>query len=192
MSSHQAIRPLDDWLDSRLRSTVTEDLRYEASIYGPINALLGHVFPLGQRFMVKPQPKLRPLVLAEPGKERVSIDSMNNPMEDRKLGREKVHEPDFIVVKAGAVYGGDEPLVLVEVKRNGTPSAYDWDQMLRYMHSIKEKQKATSFRGYFVVGEKTYIYKMHADDGLDAVCTGAVATVDGLKAELESHAKAYW
>jgi hypothetical protein len=56
------VRPLDQWLDTRLDSTLKENLRYEASWYGPINSLLTHVFPLQQRFMIKPQPKLRPVV----------------------------------------------------------------------------------------------------------------------------------
>jgi|SRR5882762_5736962 hypothetical protein len=61
ISAFPLVRPLDEWLERRLASTMKEDIRYEALFYGPINSLLTHVFPLHQQFMVKPQPKLHPV-----------------------------------------------------------------------------------------------------------------------------------
>jgi len=41
------VRPLDAWLASHIISTMQDDhVHYEASLYGPLNGLLGHVFPL--------------------------------------------------------------------------------------------------------------------------------------------------
>jgi hypothetical protein len=100
-----------------------EDLHYEASFYGPINSLLTHVFPLQQRFMVKPQPKLHPVAgMPSPHSEakssgRVSINSMNNVVQSRQAGRISTDEPDFIVVKAGFEYRGDLALAVIEVKK---------------------------------------------------------------------------
>src|SRR5882762_8662415 len=93
MSAFPPVCPLDEWLERRLASTMKEDLRYEASFYGPINSLLTHIFPLCQQFMVKPQPKLHPVAgmpplhsEAESG-GRVFIDSMNNVVQSRKAGQ---------------------------------------------------------------------------------------------------------
>jgi hypothetical protein len=114
-----------------------EVLRYEASFYGPINSLLTHVFPLRQRFMVKPQPKLHPVAgMPPPHSEaessgRVSINSMKNAVQSRKAGRVSTDEPDFIIVKAGFEYGGDLALAIIEVKKNHERlTVLDWDQAL--------------------------------------------------------------
>jgi len=57
----QGARPLPIWLQQRLYSTFdSEHVRYEASQYGPLNGMLGHVFPVERCFMVKPQAKIRP------------------------------------------------------------------------------------------------------------------------------------
>ena len=93
------VRPLDAWLESRIASTIEDNhVRYEASYYGPLNGLLGHVFPLQRTFMVEPQPKLRPMKGQPPENrtegERVSIDSMSNTVLSRDTaegrGRETV------------------------------------------------------------------------------------------------------
>jgi hypothetical protein len=135
MSAFPPVQPLDEWLQRRLASTIEEDLRYEASFYGPINSLLTHVFPLQQQFMVKPQPKLHPVAGMPPpqsdaeSSEQVSIDSMNNVVQSRKAGRVLTDEPDFIVVKAGFEYGGDLALAVVEVKKKREKiTRVDWDQ----------------------------------------------------------------
>jgi len=149
MSAFPPVRPLDEWLQRRLASTIEEDLRFEASFYGPINSLLTHVFPLQQRFMVKPQPKLHPVAGMPPpqseaeSSERVSIDSMNNVVQSRKAGRVSTDEPDFIVVKAGFEYGGDLALAVVEVKKKHEKiTRVDWDQALRYLRNISHKNPA--------------------------------------------------
>src|SRR6202051_3610817 len=61
MSAFPPVQPLDKWLERHLASIMQENLRYKASLYGSINSLLTHVFPLCQQFMVKPQPKLHPV-----------------------------------------------------------------------------------------------------------------------------------
>jgi hypothetical protein len=59
--------------------------------------------------MIKPQPKVRPVVMQLEGRieegSRVSIDSMNNPVPPRINRRDGgVAELDFIAVKAGFGY----------------------------------------------------------------------------------------
>lgn len=196
MASDQAIRPLDAWLQSRLESTVNDDLRYESSHYGPINSLLTHVFPLHRRFMIKPQPKLRPIITnvdeRVEGGERVSIDSMNNPVKTRAEGREIVLEPDFIAVKAGSEYGGDQALAVIEVKRAGKRTASDWDQIQRYMTAIFDKHPASDLKGYLVVGKFTFVYEPSKVKGIGAICIDRIDTAKELKGHLESHAVDHW
>src|ERR1700692_2280204 len=159
MSAFPPVRPLDEWLQRCLASTVEEDLHYEASFYGPINSLLMHVFPLQQWFMVKPQPKLHPVAGMPPSQseaessEQVFIDSMNNVIQSRKACRVSTDEPDFIVVKAGFEYGGDLALAVVEVKKKREKvMRVDWDQALRYLHNILHKKPAPDLTVYLVTG----------------------------------------
>jgi hypothetical protein len=113
------IRPLEPWLESRFLSNLTDDnVRYESSQYGPINGILGHVFPIQQRFMVKPQAKLRPLNdPREIADARTSIDSNSNELFSRTTPQGKkergIDEPDFIIVKSGPAYGDDLPLAII-------------------------------------------------------------------------------
>jgi hypothetical protein len=104
--------------------------------YGPLNSMLGHVFPVERTFMVKPQAKIRPpyTQVRQPDRQSddsdlpldtetvtwVSIDSMGDITTSRMVdsARECVDEPDFIVVKSGPEYGSDRPLAIVEVKKD--------------------------------------------------------------------------
>ena len=60
-------------LIERLRNTVTSNPHYEATWYGPYNAVLSHYFPYQQRFLIKPQPKLREAIA-----ESLSEDSFSS------------------------------------------------------------------------------------------------------------------
>jgi len=199
MSAFPPVRPLDEWLQRRLASTIEEDLRFEASFYGPINSLLTHVFPLQQRFMVKPQPKLHPVAGMPPpqseaeSSERVSIDSMNNVIQSRKAGRVSTDEPDFIVVKAGFEYGGDLALAVVEVKKKRKKiMRVDWDQALRYLCNILHKNPAPDLTVYLVTGATTYSVQLPMGEEDMVPITYQFPTLTGLQSSLECISKRHW
>jgi hypothetical protein len=198
MSAFPPVRPLDEWLQRHLASTIEEDLRFEASFYGPINSLLTHVFPLQQRFMVKPQPKLHPVAGMPPpqseaeSSERVSIDSMNNVVQSRKAGRVSTDEPDFIVVKAGFEYGGDLALAVVEVKKHEKITRVDWDQALRYLRNISHKNPASDLTVYLVTGATTYSVQLPMGEEVMVPIRYQFPTLTGLQSSLEGISKRHW
>jgi hypothetical protein len=198
MSAFPPVRPLDEWLERRLASTMKKDLRYEALFYGPINSLLTHVFPLRQRFMVKPQPKLHPVAgMPPPHSEaksggRVSIDSMNNVVQSRQAGRVSTDEPDFIVVKAGFEYGGDLALAVVEVKKKCEGlTVLDWDQALRYLCNISHKKSAPDLKVYLVTGATTYSLQLPMGENMEPI-RYKFPTLTGLQSSLEGIPKHHW
>ena len=197
------VRPLDAWLASRIVSTIQDDhVRYEASQYGPLNGLLGHVFPLQRTFMVKPQPKLRPTTgpapVNPPPGVRVSTDSMNNLVPSRTTAagraREAVFEPDFIIVKAGPNYGDDTALAIVEVKNeeDGVPLSVDVDQIVKYMASIFSKAPANDLKGYLVVKGTTSVYGLPATANIPAQQLVVIDTATQLKGNLKMLAHTHW
>src|SRR5882762_6289184 len=111
---------IPDWLLHRLHAASHAPPRYEASLYGPVDSILATYFPPEQRFMVKPQGKVRPGYEYDVGEvARQSFDSYNHPVQPRGQGEENdVKIPDFIVVKGSATLTDDIPLLLVEIKRD--------------------------------------------------------------------------
>ncbi|KIY47091.1 hypothetical protein FISHEDRAFT_75002 [Fistulina hepatica ATCC 64428] len=87
---------------------------YESSLYGPISALLGRIFPLKRRWMVKPQPRLRNAVELTPGHRPVgSQDSLGVI-----VGRAKDDViPDFTVCAFTEDLHPDRLAMIVEGKR---------------------------------------------------------------------------
>lgn len=166
------------WLPLRFLDCITTPLaKYEASMYGPFNAVLHHLFPLADSFMTKPQGLLRMHRDPDHTGGRVSIDSMGGPVFHRRV-EEPVDskepspkQPDFLVVKAGPAYGKDLPVVVVEIKRHDTHPHEDQLQMTEYMYRIYEKLRAIEahpssfehFRGYLVERRMTYEYRLPAD-----------------------------
>ncbi|KAG5634056.1 hypothetical protein H0H81_003593 [Sphagnurus paluster] len=160
------------WLPIRFLDSLTTPLaKYEASLYGPFDAVLHHIFPLADRFMTKPQGLLRTLQQPDASESgRVSIDSMGAPVlpRIRQLRESTPKQPDFLVVKAGPFYGKDVPVVLVEIKRHDTILSEDHNQMSEYMFRIWEKLKAIgagplffqNFRGYLVERQTTYEWRL--------------------------------
>jgi hypothetical protein len=57
--------PYPEWTRQRLVNTFANPPRYENSYYGPINGILNSIFPVHQRFLVKPQAVLRPTLPVE-------------------------------------------------------------------------------------------------------------------------------
>jgi hypothetical protein len=197
------VRPLCPWLVTRLASTMRDDrVRYEASLYGPLDRLLNHIFPQEQTFLIKPQGALRKTIDPQPVDiqpgTRASIDSMNGPVLSRSTvagqGRQEVLAPDFIVVKAGPHYGDDVPLAIVEVKNHwsGNPSAEDVFQMYKYMVNISAKSPANDFRGYLVIKRTTYVYGLPVGQNTFPPLLDTISTLEDLKGHLEILAAAHW
>jgi hypothetical protein len=86
------VRSLPSWLESRFQDNLTNpSVRFEASQYGPINAILGHVFPIEQTFMVKPQGKLQPL-------KKTEAKETDNPKEtDDSMSTDGSEEADDLM-----------------------------------------------------------------------------------------------
>ena len=53
---------IDDWLQDRFGTLFgpRQFVRYEATLYGPLNAYLSACFPITKRYLVKPQGHLLP------------------------------------------------------------------------------------------------------------------------------------
>lgn len=102
---------LPGWLQTRLSEVFRNPIHYEASHYGPINALLSTYFPPDRNFLVKPQARLRreddPSVAT-----RQSTDSYGQAVGTHNDDR----LPDFLVCLGSALLHADIPLLLFEVK----------------------------------------------------------------------------
>ena len=118
--------PVLIWVYQRLAATGAADVvRYESSIYGPLNAFLTLYFPAHQTFMVKPQAKIRPHYeegshddVATGRDIRASLDSYGAHVLPRTLGgwEDPLKSPDFIVVKPTAGPHKDRVLLVIQVK----------------------------------------------------------------------------
>jgi hypothetical protein len=153
---------IPNWLLRRLEAASEEPPRYEASLYGPINSILATYFPPQQRFMVKPQGKVRPGYEYDIGEvERQSFDSYNTPVQPRGRGQgdeADVKIPDFIVVKGSETMSDDIPLLIVEVKRDDSDDAVARLQLFEYMEAFSEKIGNVKFKAALVQGSKVSIY----------------------------------
>ena len=153
---------IPDWLLRRLRSISHTPPRYEASLYGPINGILATYFPPQQRFMVKPQGKVRPgYEYNVEEAERMSFDSYNQLVQPRGQGlgdESNVKIPDFIVVKGSPTLSNDIPLLIVEVKRDASDDDLARLQILDYMIGFGRKFETRQFKGVLIQGSKVYLF----------------------------------
>ncbi|EKM50645.1 uncharacterized protein PHACADRAFT_32656 [Phanerochaete carnosa HHB-10118-sp] len=149
-----ASRQLVDPDETRAADQPDHAPRYEASMYGPMNASLTLFFPLELSFMVKPQPRIRkPLSPAQvaqiQGKHvrNISSDSYDNVVyvSDKDL------IPDFIVCLGGAGLHDDEYLMMVEVKRHGEQFCDHTKQLDSYTEWTKRTNRADLDRLIMVV-----------------------------------------
>lgn len=189
--------PLDKWLERRFQSNLThQGVRYEVSLYGPINAILCHIFPTKQVFMVKPQAKLRPLV--EVGYlGRLLMDSNCNPVISRTEPEGKkeidIDEPDFVVTISGPEYGDDIPVAIIKVKVEDEPIQKSCDQIMRYMYHINEGNHTPGFKGYLVCKTQTLILNLPAEGVPKGVMISMpIDTIGGLKESLDEIAQLHW
>ena len=151
---------IPDWLLHRLQMASQTPPRYEASLYGPINSILATYFLPQQRFIVKPQGRVRPGYEYNVGEVvRRSVDSYNQPVQPRRQGEEKnVKIPDFIVVKGSATLSNDVPLLIVEIKRDDSDDEVARFQISQYMDAFAIKLGNIAFKGALVQGSKVSIY----------------------------------
>lgn len=165
---------VDEWLMKRINNFANDPPRYEASWYGPYNALLWHYFPYKQQFMVKPQPKLRPVYTVESLGPQQNVESTQEKLSyasaghlvlpRKKRGRESnVVVPDFTVVKASESVGPenpDRPFLYVEVKPN--TEIEEWttgrNQLHKYMRHHVDTIK-TDADGLLICGAEAEIYR---------------------------------
>lgn len=78
---------IEEWVIYQLIQTARSDPHYENYLYGPVNALLGEIFPVSRRYMVIPQALLRrPLMEEEIDDDlaNVSFGSTGAAHESRK------------------------------------------------------------------------------------------------------------
>jgi len=183
MLPHPSLQP-DQWLVNRIQSTAADPRphKLEASWYGIHNALLSHYFTYNQRFLIKPQAKIR-----EDCSESISVSSTHAEASfsasstsisaSRPLalvtstggmaGTESrnVLIPDFFVVKATEYATHDTPLLVVEVKTEEPSTRREWkvatDQLHEYMGRIAHHhgQAGTRLRlhGLLICGIKVKI-----------------------------------
>ncbi|KAF8130339.1 hypothetical protein EV363DRAFT_1219313 [Boletus edulis] len=175
-----SLRP-DGWLTRRLANVAEFSPRFEASWYGPYNALLSHYFPYQQHFLVKPQPRVR-AVQPEIGdisfssiqadSSTISSDEANfsADLSMTSMGNFAVHGgstivPDFIVTKATEFASHDKALLLVEVKPcmpdiESDMVAYEY-QMDSYMDRIAEQlEEGRRLVGLLVCGTEVTISRL--------------------------------
>jgi len=151
---------IPDWLLDRLYAASQAPPRYEASLYGPMDSILATYFPPQQRFMVKPQGKVRPGYEYDVGDVRKSFDSYNEPVQPRGEGEEAdVKIPDFIVVKGTATLTDDVPLLVVEIKRDDLDEATSIVQLGEYMGAFADKFGNFKFKGALVQSSKVLLYE---------------------------------
>src|SRR6266481_4890863 len=146
---------IPNWLLHRLHAASEAPPRYEASLYGPLDSILATYFPPQQRFMVKPQGKVRQGYEYDVGEVRKSFDSYNEPVQPRGEGEEaNVKIPDFIVVKGSATLTDDIPLLVVEVKRDDLDDVVARAQVTKYMGAFADKFGNFKFKGALVQSSK--------------------------------------
>jgi len=151
---------IPDWLLDRLYAASQAPPRYEASLYGPMDSILATYFPPQQRFMVKPQGKVRPGYEYDVGDVRKSFDSYNEPVQPRGEGEEAdVKIPDFIVVKGTATLTDDVPLLVVEIQRDDLDEATSIVQLGEYMGAFADKFGNFKFKGALVQSSKVLLYE---------------------------------
>ena len=158
------------WVYDRLAATGGENkARYEASLYGPLNAFLTSYFGVDQNFMVKPQPKIRPEFIgnSEDVLFRPSLDSYHAEVLPRSFGgfEAQLRSPDFIVVKATASRDNDRLLLVVEIKPSDMFEENAVEQLSEYMgmladkhrHDTKEPLFANTLHGLLILGDHVRI-----------------------------------
>ncbi|KAG9078343.1 hypothetical protein FRC06_008413 [Ceratobasidium sp. 370] len=126
----QAPPPPPNELLQRIASLQNEPPHYEASWYGPLNALLQYYFRLAQRWMIKPQAVIRDAApIPSPA---TSIDSYDRAVDDQP------DYPDFIVCNYSANGRDDRIKLIIEVKAGNRRADVRRGrrQMLRYLQEM--------------------------------------------------------
>ncbi|KAG5349369.1 hypothetical protein C0989_004354 [Termitomyces sp. Mn162] len=160
-------KELEPWLQTRILNISENPPRYEASWYGPYNALLSHFFPYTRQFMVKPQPKLRPRRAINPGESisNISLASAGYPVQSHAVLDESrlesdVFIPDFIVAKATESLEADQSLLQVEIKVHTDETSWEMGrvQLQRYMSRHMCSEGSTIY-GLLICGGEAEMYK---------------------------------
>ena len=172
------------WLLTRFDAIYAAPPHYEASYYGPINALLTVHFPAADGFLVKPQARLR-----QPPKPggRTSTDSQG-----QLVGTfDDDGNPDFLVGIGSPHLHCDIPRLIYEVKREGESVSAVAAQMDSYISWAKEYQRQVTgtqapIWAVLVIGSMSHTYLLdHTSDHVQyfdqAINTTGVGIMDILQ-----------
>jgi|ERR1700691_4585346 hypothetical protein len=148
------------WLLARFNAIYKDPPHYEASYYGPVNALLTAYFPPVDGFLVKPQTRLRQP--PAPG-GRTSTDSQG-----QQVGTfDNDGNPDFLVSIGSAQLHHDIPLLICELKKEEYSTTIAGAQMDRYVVWAKEYQRQIAQHrdvwAVLVIGSESYTYFLPAN-----------------------------
>jgi hypothetical protein len=146
--------------------------RYEASSYGPIGGMAFSIFPPWWRFLVKVQPKLRPILGEEEEVEeiidngRLSFDSQGNPVHARAVKEKGIFIPDFTIV---AVPIDDDLLkdrvvAILEIKRNHIGTNKARTQLEDYMKRSRSENSPAVIHGFLIMGKMTEHWILEAGE----------------------------
>lgn len=168
----------EDWLAERFVHIAEFDPRFESSWYGLHIALLSHYFPYQQKFLIKPQPRIRDLYEEEPSFSSIQAESsMTADSEVSFVGDASITStgvltlpglsyrvPDFTVTKATQYATHDRLLLLVEVKPR-EPDEADWivytAQMDGYMEAAGQHlEKGASLVGLLICGTTVQVRRL--------------------------------
>lgn len=150
------------WLVGRFQTMFTNPPHFEASWYGPINAILNLFFPVTEGFLVKPQPRLRPpnldaIPVDEPlenaddeHEEMISV-SINTSVDFSDLSADFSFDPSAVSYDSHGDlvgFGGDYIPDFIAV--NGTSSGNDdvplcVVEVKRPQDSMKTSQEQVSY-----------------------------------------------
>ena len=168
-----------EWLAERFIRVAESDPRFESSWYGLHIALLSHYFPYQNKFLIKPQPKVR-----DSYEEELSFysdraeTSMSSDLDGGFAGDTSItstgvltlpglsyHIPDFTVTKATQFTTHDKLLLLVEVKPREPENMKDWKsfgaQMEAYMDAASHHlEKGASLVGLLICGTVAQVCKL--------------------------------
>ncbi|EPQ49993.1 hypothetical protein GLOTRDRAFT_134364 [Gloeophyllum trabeum ATCC 11539] len=154
------------WVDSKLEAGLSNP-RYESSLYGVINTLLGHCFPGKDYFIVKPQARLRLRASADHESDNSddarSQDSYGDEVESRAV---KGPEPDIVIpdwVVSRVVNAlHEEPLAIVEAKVTDDEGLWQRTkaQFQLQMGRLASKTQRRPIFGAIVSGTTAYCYIM--------------------------------
>ena len=139
------------------------DWQLEASLYGPLNALLHAYFPVKSEFMIKPQGVFR-----KKNEDPYDFGASRTSMGGEGYGGIQ-YIPDFIIVKGAEKTSTDKVIGIIEVKKHGEEEPSSIIQLQNYLISaLRGSHKSNldgvdEILGILVTGKETRVMKLSKD-----------------------------